>query len=165
MVNHLNINKEYVLSLLEKVMDPEIPVISVIDMGMITDVLINDNNVVVKMIPTFTACPAIQLIQSNIKLNLEQHGIPSVSVLLDKDVLWNSDRVTEKGKILLEDFKLGTPIKHNGIVTDDMIMNSVCPYCGSDNTTINALFGSTLCRSLHFCYNCKNKFERFKPVA
>jgi ring-1,2-phenylacetyl-CoA epoxidase subunit PaaD len=165
MVNNIFYNKESIFKILETVMDPEIPVISVVDMGIITDVQINTNHVLVKMIPTFTACPAIKLMQQNIKDSLLKAGYVNVSVEIDKDVRWNSDRVTEKGKKLLQDFKLGTPVTHGGEVTEEMISQSACPYCGSTNTTINSLFGSTLCRSMHYCYDCKTKFERFKPVA
>jgi ring-1,2-phenylacetyl-CoA epoxidase subunit PaaD len=165
MVKTDNINKDFIMSILEKVMDPEIPVISVVDMGMITDVVINNNSVLVKMIPTFTACPALKLMQQNIKDSIVNVGIENVQVELDKEVRWNSDLVSEKGKRLLEDFKLGAPVTHHGQITNEMITESKCPYCGSTNTTINSLFGSTLCRSMHFCYDCKMKFERFKPVA
>lgn len=165
MVEETIYSKDEVYKLLETVMDPEIPVISVVDMGIITDVLIHNDQVLVKMIPTFTACPAIQLMQQNIKDRLLKAGYANVEVVLDKDIRWNSDRVTEKGKKLLEEFKLGAPATHGGNVTEEMIAQSKCPYCGSTNTTINSLFGSTLCRSMHFCYDCKTKFERFKPVA
>ncbi len=165
MVNAKIIDREFVMNILSKVMDPEIPVISVVDMGMITDVIISGEQVIVKMIPTFTACPALKLMQQNIYDNLLKSGLSQVEVLIDKEIRWNSDRVSEKGKKLLEEFKLGTPATHHGNVTEEMISKSKCPYCGSENTTMNSLFGSTLCRSTHYCFDCKMKFERFKPIA
>ncbi|MCY7361279.1 MAG: phenylacetate-CoA oxygenase subunit PaaJ [Ignavibacteria bacterium] len=157
--------KEDIYSALESVMDPEIPVLSVLDLGMITDVIINDDKVTVMMLPTFTACPAIKYIQHNISSQLNAIGYKNVEVILDTENKWTSDRMREGAKEKLEKFGLGTPPVHHGAITNEMIEQSKCPYCGSTNTTLNSLFGSTLCRSMHLCFDCKMKFERFKPIG
>ncbi|HYM34424.1 MAG TPA: iron-sulfur cluster assembly protein, partial [Steroidobacteraceae bacterium] len=90
-------------------MDPEIPTLSVVDLGMITDVIASNDSVTVKFLPTFVACPATSVIRSNIKETLEQSGIPNVNVELENRFSWSSDRVTERGKQLLEKFGLGAP--------------------------------------------------------
>ncbi len=149
---------------LQEVMDPEIPVLSVIDLGIIEDVIIHGDSVIVMMLPTFTACPAIKLLQSQIKEKVMSLGYGNVEVKVDDAIAWSSDRMTPEGKIKLEKFGLGTPLHHGGDFDLAAIEHSGCPHCGSANTTMNSLFGSTLCRSMHYCFDCKQGFERFKPL-
>ena len=157
-------NKEEIFRSLKEVMDPEIPTLSVINMGMITGVEETVTGVRVKMIPTFMACPAIHVIKNSIQKKVESLGYENVEVFVDDSVIWNSDRITEEGNKLLKDFGLGTPKRHEGKFGMEEIAHSKCPHCNSENTTMNSIFGSTLCRSTHFCYDCKQAFERFKPV-
>jgi len=157
-------NREEILEALHQVMDPEIPVLSVVDLGIIEDVAIEDDAVTVKMIPTFTACPAIKLMQQQIKEKISSLGFQEVKVIVDDSVSWNSDRMSEEGKKKLEKFGLGIPNRHGGEFSLEEIEHSKCPRCGSSDTTMNSLLGSTLCRSIHFCFNCKQSFERFKPL-
>jgi ring-1,2-phenylacetyl-CoA epoxidase subunit PaaD len=157
--------KKDVLEYLKEVNDPEIPALSVIDLGMIEDVIISGDSVIVKMIPTFTACPAIKFIQNSIKNKLLDYGFEDVHVLIDSSVAWNSDRMTAEAKKKLELFGLGTPKDHKGTFKLKEIEQCRCPHCGSENTTMNSLFGSTLCRSMHYCFDCKQSFERFKPIG
>ena len=145
-------------------MDPEIPTLSVINMGMITGVEETTAGVCVKMIPTFTACPALQVIKEMIKSKVESLGYENVEVQVDDSIIWNSDRITPNGKKLLENFGLGTPQRHAGKFGLEEITHSKCPHCESEDTTMNSIFGSTLCRSTHFCFSCKQAFERFKPI-
>lgn len=158
------ISKEEILESLCEVMDPEIPVLSVVDLGIIGDVVIEDDAVTVKMIPTFTACPAIRIMQQQIKEKVLSLGFGEVTVIVDDSVSWNSDRMSEEGKRKLEKFGLGIPNRHHGEFSLKEIEHSKCPHCGSSDTTMNSLFGSTLCRSIHFCFSCKQGFERFKPL-
>ena len=162
-----------VYKVLQQVMDPEIPVLSIVDLGMITDVRIeNDTSkgsvqalVVVKMIPTFTACPAIRHIKENIVAALIENGIENALVDVDDSISWNSNRLTDNARVVLEKFGLGTPTKNCNDITPEMLEETSCPFCKSSNTTMNSMFGSTLCRSIHYCFDCKQKFERFKPVV
>lgn len=164
MTNVLNPKEELVLSSLREVMDPEIPVLSVVDLGIIEDIIINEDSVIVMMLPTFTACPAIKIMQSQIREKVMSMGYANVEVKVDDAIAWNSDRMTEEGKQKLEAFGLGTPLHHGGEFDLSAIEHSKCPHCGSANTTMNSLFGSTLCRSMHYCFDCKQGFERFKPL-
>ena len=157
-------NNEEIYTVLASVMDPEIPVLSVVDLGMITDVQTSNDGVTVKMIPTFVACPAINVIKTNIKDSLEHAGFLGVNVELDETIAWSSDRISENGKLVLEKFGLGAPVQIEGILDMKQIETVACPHCGSDHTTLVSVFGSTLCRSIHFCNNCKQGFERFKPL-
>ena len=156
--------KKEIINSLQQVMDPEIPVLSVIDLGIIGDVEVSEDVVTIKMIPTFTACPAIKMMQQQIKEKISSLGFESVVVEIDNSIAWNSDRMSEEGKKKLEQFGLGTPLRHGGNFNLQDIEQSKCPYCGSTNTSMNSLFGSTLCRSMHYCFDCKQGFERFKPL-
>ena len=159
------ISEKEIINSLEQVMDPEVPVLSVVDMGIITEVkIIDEASCTVKMIPTFTACPAIREIKNLIKEKVVSLGFEKVEVEIDETVSWNSDRISERGKLALKNFGLGIPVRHGGNFSLDDISKSACPHCGSNDTTMNSLFGSTLCRSIHFCFSCKQSFERFKPV-
>jgi len=156
---------ESVYKVLQQVMDPEIPVLSIVDLGMITDVKVDDALVTVKMIPTFTACPAIRHIKENIVSTLAANGIENALVVVDDSISWNSNRLTDNARVVLEKFGLGTPTKNCNDITPEMLEDAACPFCKSSNTTMNSMFGSTLCRSIHYCFDCKQKFERFKPVV
>ena len=154
-----------VYSVLKNVMDPEIPVLSIVDLGMITEVKVENGLVAVKMIPTFTACPAIRHIKENIVTTLAANGIENALVEIDDSISWNSNRLTDNARVVLENFGLGLPAKNVNDITPEMLEEAACPFCKSSNTTMNSMFGSTLCRSIHYCFDCKQKFERFKPVV
>lgn len=150
---------------LEQVMDPEIPVLNVLELGMITDVIMEPEQVHVKMIPTFAACPAIEVIKNNIRTTLEKDLQIPVQVSVDKSVQWNSNRLTSGAKEKLRNFGIAAPQKHDGDVSTEMIMHTDCPHCGSQNTYLRSPFGSTLCRAMHFCKHCGMMFEQFKPLS
>lgn len=145
-------------------MDPEIPALSVIDLGMITAVEVNGTAVNVKMIPTFAACPAIAFIKKEIKEELEKQLPVTVTVEVDKSVQWNSNFLTEAGKEKLKNFAIAPPPRVETELQPEMLMKVECPHCHSRNTYLRSPFGSTLCRALHFCRDCGNIFEQFKPV-
>ena|ERR1017187_8123778 len=155
---------ENVFSILTTVMDPEIPTLSVVDLGMITDVQMSDDGVVVRLLPTFVACPATSYIRANITDALAKSGFANATVEMETELSWSSDRVTEHGRKLLEEFGLGAPVQIDGILNIAMIEHVNCPHCGSANTEMRSMFGSTLCRSIHYCEDCKQGFERFKPL-
>ncbi|MBO9727127.1 MAG: phenylacetate-CoA oxygenase subunit PaaJ [Chitinophaga sp.] len=149
---------------LEHVMDPEIPVLSVIDLGMITEVDLGDAGVHVKMIPTFAACPAVSYIQHNIKTTLENELGVHVSVEVDKQVHWQSNRMTPAAKEKLKNFGIAPPKVLTGEVNTEIMLEVPCPHCGSEQTYLRSPFGSTLCRAIHFCKACGQVFEQFKPL-
>ena len=153
-----------VLDILATVMDPEIPTLSILDLGMITDVAVNDRGINVRLLPTFVACPATSYIKSNISEAFHLAGFESVQVDLETEISWTSDRISEIGRKKLEAFGLGAPVQIDGVLGLDQIEQVACPHCGSSNTEIRSMFGSTLCRSIHYCLDCKQGFERFKPL-
>jgi ring-1,2-phenylacetyl-CoA epoxidase subunit PaaD len=158
------VSKEVIIEALTEVMDPEIPSLSVIDLGMIGDVVIANDSIKISLIPTFTACPALRVLQSAIHDRVKEFGFDEVQVIKDTSVIWDTNRITAEGKKKLEQFGLGTPQKHDGKFSMQEILHAACPHCGSKDTTMNSLFGSTLCRSMHYCFDCRQGFERFKPL-
>ncbi|SRR5579883_2019979 len=153
-----------VLEVLSQVMDPEIPTLSVVDLGMISGVEVNEGVVRIKLLPTFVSCPATTYIRKNIESSLIKAGYPFVVVEMEHEISWSSDRITDRGRQLLSEFGLGIPVQIDGVLDLATIEHVNCPHCGSSNTTLRSMFGSTLCRSIHYCNNCKQGFERFKPL-
>jgi ring-1,2-phenylacetyl-CoA epoxidase subunit PaaD len=166
LTENLSLTEQIILDALYDVKDPEIPVISVVDMGIITDVKVDEdaNAAQVKMTPTFVGCPAINYMQQQIKKTVEELGYDKVEVIVDFDKRWSSNLISEKGRKQLEEFRLSPPPKHEGNITNELLEKAKCPNCGSTHTTLNSPFGPTLCRALHFCIDCKQGFEQFKPL-
>lgn len=146
------------------VMDPEIPVLSVVDLGMITEVILDTAAIHIKMIPTFAACPAVGYIRHNIKTVLESKLGIAVNVEIDKQEHWQSNRMTAAAKEKLKAFGIAPPKMLTGEVSTEMLMEVPCPHCGSEQTYLRSPFGSTLCRAIHFCKACGQVFEQLKPL-
>jgi ring-1,2-phenylacetyl-CoA epoxidase subunit PaaD len=147
---------------LTSVTDPEIPVLSVIDMGMIAGVRIDEGRVTVDVTPTFVGCPAIDRIREDIRTALKALGEHEVAVNIVFHPPWTSDRITETGRRKLQAFGLAPPSRECGSTGE--LGKVECPYCGSRQTDLESLFGPTLCRSIHYCRSCLQSFEHFKPV-
>jgi len=160
----LTITKEEILQWLEEVKDPEIPVLSLIDLGVIREVKLEDEIVTVEMTPTFAGCPAMDYMKNDVIRVLNEHGIENPIVNVSFKSQWNSDMISEKGRRALKDFGLAPPAKHNLIVDIDILRDIQCPYCNSKNTELKTPFGPTLCRAIHYCNNCHQAFEQFKPL-
>ncbi len=155
-----------ILLALHEVMDPEIPRLSVVDLGVITNVEIGNNNAVrVTMTPTFSGCPALHVMKNAIRERLELMPLSSVEVLVSFETPWNSNRISERGREILQEMGFAPPPKHDGYFELDVLENIACPFCGSTNTALQTPFGPTLCRSIHYCNSCLQAFEQFKPLA
>ena len=159
----MKITKEQVLEWLEEVKDPEIPVLSLVDLGVITSVAVKENSVYVEMTPTFVGCPALDYMKNDVETVLKKHGLdPQVEVTFRKS--WSSELISEKGKQALKQFGLAPP-PSNKIFTDlEIIETANCPRCDGTNTELKNPFGPTLCRAIHYCNDCKEAFEQFKAV-
>lgn len=149
---------------LSTVMDPEIPVLNVLDMGIIANVRYDDDSVAVEMTPTFVGCPALDVIRADIKRAVEAVGEPNVSVHVVFDPPWTSDRMTENGRRILKEFGLAPPGARCGPNQSPDLEQTPCPFCDSQDTEIESLFGPTLCRSIHYCRSCLQSFEHFKSL-
>lgn len=150
---------------LQEVMDPEIPKISVVELGVITGVKVDENNnAFVTMTPTFAGCPAIEYMKNDVKEKLSSLELNDVNVDVNYDVQWNSNMITEKGREMLKESGFALPGKHNGLVQIELLQNVECPFCESKDTTLKSTFGPTQCRAIHYCNKCLQSFEQFKPV-
>jgi ring-1,2-phenylacetyl-CoA epoxidase subunit PaaD len=156
--------EKQILALLEQVKDPEIPVLSLVDLGVITEVQVSDQQVRVQMTPTFSGCPAMEYMRKNVEEALAGAGIASFEVVMSFAHPWNSNRITPKGREALKQFGLAPPPVYQVFPDLEILEQVPCPHCHSDNTTLRSPFGPTLCRSLHFCNNCRQMFEQFKPL-
>ena len=137
----MQVTKQDVLLWLEEVKDPEIPVLSLIDLGVITAVEVSaDNSVLVKMTPTFAGCPAMEYMKNEVEEVLENNNISNYTVEVSFETQWNSNMISEKGRKSLQQFGLAPPQKHNLIVDLDIIEHAACPLCKSDNTVMRSPF-------------------------
>lgn len=153
---------EKIYEWLEEVKDPEIPVLSLVDLGVITNVTIEDK-VLVEMTPTFVGCPAIGYMKNDIVEILAKHGIEAeVSVTFSRP--WSSDLISEKGKTALKNFGLAPPPDSKLFTELEILEKAICPRCDGTDTTLKNPFGPTLCRAIFYCNNCQEAFEQFKPV-
>ncbi len=149
---------------LESVTDPEIPVINIVEMGIIANVRIDDRRVTIDMTPTFVGCPALDMIRENIAAAVRRIDETQIEVNVVFDPPWSSDRITPEGRRKLKEFGLAPPGRACGASTTPNLEQTTCPYCDSSDTNLESLFGPTLCRSIHYCNACRQSFEHFKPV-
>jgi ring-1,2-phenylacetyl-CoA epoxidase subunit PaaD len=153
-----------ILQILEEVKDPEIPVLSLIDLGVIREVACEGEQISITITPTFVGCPALEMMKSEIIQTLERNGIFDVKVSVSFAEPWSSDNISEKGRIALKSFGLAPPPPSNLITDLEILENIQCPRCNGSNTEMKTLFGPTLCRSIHYCWDCRESFEQFKPL-
>lgn len=158
MVTASSIEKNSILKILETVADPEIPVLTIADMGIIRDVKINNDEVEVIITPTYTGCPAMDMISMNIKLALIENGYPKVKVTSVLSPAWTTDWMSEEGKVKLKEYGIAPPSKSTGVANPVV----ECPQCHSSNTKPISEFGSTACKALYQCNDCKEPFDYFK---
>jgi ring-1,2-phenylacetyl-CoA epoxidase subunit PaaD len=166
------LTKEQILDALHDVKDPEIPKLSVVDLGVITDIEIQpDNNgkatnVLITITPTFAGCPALTVMKEDIKTKLESlPEIDTADVKVSFDKQWSSDMISEEGRRILKESGFAPPhVLGNELVQIEILKDAECPLCGSKDTELRNSFGPTLCRAIHYCNNCKQAFEQFKPV-
>lgn len=155
---------EQIREWLDEVKDPEIPVLSLIDLGVITQISLSDHEVRIEMTPTFVGCPAMDYMQREVIECLQRHGIDQPVVEINFREAWSSDKISEKGKAALKKYGLAPP-PDNSLFTDlEILERAQCPRCGGDNTELKSPFGPTLCRAIYYCHSCREAFEQFKPV-
>lgn len=156
------VTPDEILAALQDVRDPEIPGISVVDLGVITKVEILNEQIKVQMTPTFVGCPAIAVMKEDVEKRLEEFG--NVIVTVNYDIPWDSNRITEAGLLALKKHGLAPPPRYELAFELDILENIACPHCGSTQTVVQTPFGPTLCRSIHYCNSCHQAFEQFKPL-
>ncbi len=159
-----DITKETIYRWLEEVKDPEIPVLSLVDLGVITNVTLEGEAVKVEMTPTFVGCPAMDYMKEEVISALKSKGLSIVDIEITFRKAWSSDLISEKGKAALKKYGLAPP-PSTKIFTDlEILEGSPCPRCNGTNTELKNPFGPTLCRSIYYCNDCREAFEQFKPL-
>lgn len=165
MVN-LNLHLQEIENILKNIPDPEIPVINIVEMGIVRDVEFIDNELVVKITPTYSGCPAMKAIEDDIVSELKSNGIENISVQKIFTPAWSTDLLTDEAKRKLKEYGIAPPEgKAENEFYRDLITKPIeCPYCNSRETKLTSQFGSTACKSLHYCNSCQQPFEHFKCI-
>lgn len=140
---------------LDEVPDPEIPVISVVDLGIIREVAVNDGAVTVALTPTYSGCPATAVIALDVEKALRDHGLEEVSIRRRLSPPWSTDWITERGRAKLKAYGIAPPNPAGAGPKS-------CPACGSGETERVSEFGSTPCKALYRCLSCAEPFDYFK---
>jgi len=151
--------------ILEQVNDPEVPVLSVIDLGIVRNVEIINDAVVVTVTPTYSGCPATEVINMSIKLALIEHGFKNVQLKTVLSPAWTTEWMTEAGKEKLKAYGIAPPKPMQIVCTPDRFQEEEaiqCPHCNSYHTKLISRFGSTACKALYQCQDCKEPFDYFK---
>ncbi len=139
---------------LQAVHDPEIPVLSIVDLGVLEAIRISGEKVEVDLLPTFSGCPALGFMAEAVRSRVAAlPGVGEVEVSFRLDPAWNTSRISERGKLALQSFGIAPPGEA-----------PACPYCGSHATRMASPFGPTRCRSVYYCDTCRNPFEQMKAL-
>ncbi len=156
-----------VMAALDEVADPEIPTVSIVELGMIGGIVVGPDEIAVELLPTFVGCPALEVIREAVADRLRAFG-RAVRVDVSFATPWSSDRISPAGREKLRGsgFAPPPPVRPGrGLPMLDPVDAPVpCPYCGSVRTTLENVFGPTQCRSIRHCADCRQPFESFKPV-
>ncbi|RYY52397.1 MAG: phenylacetate-CoA oxygenase subunit PaaJ [Chitinophagaceae bacterium] len=164
MVSHSPYETSKIRDILSQVMDPEIPVLSIIDLGVLREIRVENSQVHVVITPTYSGCPAMEMIAANIRMELMAGGYSNPEVVQQLDPAWTTDWMTESGKAKLKEYGIAPPpAAHHKSCTDLFAEESVqCPHCNSWHTGRISEFGSTACKSLYKCEDCLEPFDYFK---
>ena len=157
--------KTEVLTILHDVKDPEVPVLSVVELGIVRDVLFDGERVTVRVTPTYSGCPAMQEIESDILAALAREGIADVAIETVYSPPWTTDWIGDEARGKLRAYGIAPPgaAEQGGLITLTRRRARVpCPWCGSADTTLKSEFGSTACKAIHFCKACSQPFDEFK---
>jgi ring-1,2-phenylacetyl-CoA epoxidase subunit PaaD len=169
-VNAVASRAERAWAALAEVLDPEVPALSVCDLGIVRDVIDHGSELEVVLTPTYSGCPATEVIEASVLAALEAEGLGPARATLQRAPAWTTDWISEEGKRKLNEYGIappgptlpegGVPIRIFGRSADTV----PCPRCGSKITERTSAFGSTACKSLYRCLACREPFEYFKPI-
>jgi ring-1,2-phenylacetyl-CoA epoxidase subunit PaaD len=160
------LSKEKIKELISVIPDPEIPVITIAELGVIRDVIVEGENVEVKITPTYSGCPAMKQMEDDIRSTLLQNGITNLKVTMVYSPAWTTDWIPEEAKEKLRVYGIAPPEK----TTEDKSWLTgkskiiLCPRCKSQNTKLISQFGSTACKALYQCQDCLEPFDYFKCI-
>jgi ring-1,2-phenylacetyl-CoA epoxidase subunit PaaD len=156
-----------VWELLGQIPDPEIPVLSILDLGIVRKIHEEDKVLVVTITPTYSGCPAMNQFEDDIVTKLNENGYNSVKVDMTYDPPWTTDWINDEALKRLEDYGIAPPIKgtqDKGVLFKEEVKNVRCPVCKSMKTSLISQFGSTACKALYKCDDCLEPFDYFKCI-
>ncbi|MBC8034923.1 MAG: phenylacetate-CoA oxygenase subunit PaaJ [Chitinophagaceae bacterium] len=165
MIAENTIETTKIWSLLQEVSDPEIPVLSVVDLGIIRNVTATDDEVKIIITPTYSGCPAITRIEWDLRIKLAENGYKNVSIVSRLSPVWTTDWMSEQGKQKLKAYGIAPPNDTQSVCSPDLfVMDEAvqCPLCNSYNTKLVSRFGSTACKAFYQCKDCSEPFDYFK---
>jgi ring-1,2-phenylacetyl-CoA epoxidase subunit PaaD len=166
MADRLRLSEDAVWEALAEIPDPEIPTISIVDLGVVRDVAVENGTVRVEFTPTFLGCPALEVMRDQMAERIRELGAePEVQVVMDDS--WSTDRITPAGREKLRASGFAPPAPREATAPKLAQLQTgtfKCPYCGSTDTRLENIFGPTPCRSLRYCETCRQPFEQFKTV-
>ena len=152
---------------LREVLDPEVPVLSVVELGIVRDVDVSDGAVRVTVTPTYSGCPAMRVIEEDIVAALRARGAARVDVVTSYSPAWTTDWIPAEAREKLRRYGIAPPgaADHDAPVAIGRRRAAVrCPYCGSTATELKSEFGATACKAIHVCASCQQPFEEFKAI-
>ena len=157
------VTKEEIYSWLEEVSDPEVPVLSIIDLGVVRNVSFENNTWLITLTPTYSGCPAMQTMEEEIHLKLKERGLSTVKILTTLSPAWTTDWLSENGRKKLKAYGIAPPEDEQD---KSLLFSSPtivpCPVCNSKNTRLISQFGSTACKAHYQCSACQEPFDYFK---
>ena len=146
-------------------MDPEVPVLSVLDLGIVRDIIVTENQTEIAITPTYSGCPAMDVIRSSIKMEMLANGFNNIKITTILSPAWTTDWMTEEGKQKLKEYGIAPPNPRQIVCQTDLFAADEaiqCPLCNSYHTHRVSEFGSTACKALYVCDACKEPFDYFK---
>lgn len=161
------LSPDEVYGVLNTVMDPEVPVISVVELGIVRDVAIQNDAVTITITPTYSGCPAMREIEADIRTALLERGVHEVNVKLVLSPAWTTDWIGPEAREKLRAYGIAPPgrAEPQGLITLTRARVAVpCPFCGSNDTRLQSEFGSTACKAIHVCHSCRQPFDEFKAL-
>jgi ring-1,2-phenylacetyl-CoA epoxidase subunit PaaD len=158
------VTEEQIWSILEEVKDPEVPVLSVVDLGIIRSVYIADEIIRIVITPTYSGCPAMDTIRMDIRLKLLEKGFKKIDISQSLSPAWTTDWMSASGKEKLKAYGIAPPHAKQQVCHDELFSDEAiaCPKCGSWHTEMISRFGSTACKSMYRCLDCMEAFDYFK---
>ena len=162
-------DRERILEILREVKDPELPFVDIVELGIVRDVVLDGDALRVDITPTYSGCPAMQVIEREVGEVLEAAGFPGVEVRTVFSPPWTTDWMSDATKQKFREYGIAPPgsVADGGGIAELVSIRrsqpaAECPFCGSSNTVEKSEFGSTACKSIHFCNACHQPFDRFK---
>ena len=159
MVDNVTFQIKKIWQILETVTDPEVPVLTIMDLGIVRNVNLEEEKIIITITPTYTGCPAMDMISMNIKMVMLENGYNNIIIKSILSPAWTTDWMSEEGKRKLLEYGIAPPKGNANSITQDGIE---CPQCKSSNTVIISEFGSTACKALFKCKDCLEPFDYFK---